>query len=406
MSISQVVVACTEILWLGTALIVLIICLFFLIECIAALLHKDSSVNRNKGDWENTKVTILVPAHNEEIVIGSTLEKLTPQLKTQDRLLVVADNCNDKTAEIARAMGAIVIERHDKVNRGKGYALDYGLQFLESDPPDVVVIVDADCTVNQGTIAQLSEAAIATGRPVQAIYLMARPENSQSSKDFISQFANIIRNLVRPRGLDNLGFPSLLFGTGMAFPWSVIRAVNLASGHLLEDFKLGLDLTLAGHKPMFCQAARVTGYLPVSGQAAKSQKTRWVHGHFQIMQAYIPILVKQAWHQKRFDLLVSALDLFIPPLSLLAISWLAMMTNSVLLGIITASWTGVAISSAAGLCFITAIIAAWAKFATQELPLQKLLTIPVYVLWKIPVYLKFLFKPQTAWVRTERKNLP
>jgi cellulose synthase/poly-beta-1,6-N-acetylglucosamine synthase-like glycosyltransferase len=403
MSISQFVVSGTDILLLVSSSILLIICLFFLIECIAALFPNSSAVDR--GNWQNTKVAVLVPAHNEEIVIRSTLEKLIPELKKQDRLLVVADNCHDATAEIARAMGAIVIERHDVDKKGKGYALDYGLQFLESDPPDVVVIVDADCTVNQGTIEQLSDFAITTQRPVQATYLMARAENSQSSKDFISQFANIIRNLVRPRGLDNLGFPSLLFGTGMAFSWSVIRAVNLASGHLIEDFKLGLDLTLAGHKPMFCPAARVTGYLPTSAQAAKSQKTRWVHGHFQIMQAYIPLLVKEAWQQKRFDLLVSALDLLVPPLSLLAVSWLAMIASSLLWVILTASWTGAAIATAAGLCFITAIIAAWAKFAAQELPLKKLLTIPVYILWKIPVYLQFLIKPQTAWVRTERDKL-
>jgi cellulose synthase/poly-beta-1,6-N-acetylglucosamine synthase-like glycosyltransferase len=116
-----------------------------------------------------------------EVVIGSTLEKLTPALKKQDRLLVVADNCNDATAEIARARGATVIERHDIERKGKGYALDYGLQFIESDPPDVVVIIDADCTVYEDAIALM--------QPIQATYLMIRPKNSQSSKDFVSQFS-------------------------------------------------------------------------------------------------------------------------------------------------------------------------------------------------------------------------
>jgi glycosyltransferase involved in cell wall biosynthesis len=177
-----------------------------LIECTAALFPKASTGEANPKDAKDTKVTVLVPAHNEEIVIGSTLKKLIAALKEQDRLVVIADNCSDATAQIARTMGATVIERQNLEQRGKGYALDYGLQFIESDPPDVVVIVDADCTVYPGAIEQLSQCAIATQRPVQATYLMLRPKNSQSSKDFVSQFSNIVRNLARPRGLARLGY--------------------------------------------------------------------------------------------------------------------------------------------------------------------------------------------------------
>jgi cellulose synthase/poly-beta-1,6-N-acetylglucosamine synthase-like glycosyltransferase len=400
MSISHFVALCINTTLLLSALILFVICLFFLIECIAALFETADAAD--KDNWQDTKVTVLVPAHNEEVVIGSTLEKLTPALKKQDRLLVVADNCNDATAEIARARGATVIERHDIERKGKGYALDYGLQFIESDPPDVVVIIDADCTVYEDAIAQLTQRAIALMRPIQATYLMVRPKNSQSSKDFVSQFSIIVKNLVRPRGTARLGLPCSLLGTGMAFPWSVIQACDLANDHLVEDLKLGLDLTIAGYRPVFCQEAKVTGYLPQQSQAAKSQRTRWEHGHFQNMQTYVPILLKEAVNQKRFDLLLSVLDLCVPPLSLLVVIWLLLMTVSLLFAIFGTSWIPAAIVATAGFCFLMAIIIAWGKFARQDLPIHELLTIPFYVFWKIPVYLQFLVKPQNGWVRTER----
>jgi cellulose synthase/poly-beta-1,6-N-acetylglucosamine synthase-like glycosyltransferase len=403
MSISHFLALCINAALLLSGLILFVICLFFLIECIAALFETvDVAIEVN---WQDTKVAVLVPAHNEEVVIGSTLKKLTPALKKQDRLVVVADNCHDATAEIARSMGATVIERHDIQRKGKGYALDYGLQFIESDPPDVVVIIDADCTVYEDAIAQLTQHAIALMRPIQATYLMVRPKNSQSSKDFVSQFSIIVKNLVRPRGTAYLGLPCSLLGTGMAFPWSVIRTCDLANDHLVEDLKLGLDLTIAGHAPVFCQQAKVTGYLPQQLQAAKSQRTRWEHGHFQNIQTYVPILLKEAVKQKRFDLLVSVLDLCVPPLALLVVIWLLLMTVSLLFAIFTTSWIPAAIIATAGFCFLMAILIAWGKFARQDLPMYKLLTIPFYVFWKIPVYLQFLVKPQSGWVRTQRDKI-
>jgi cellulose synthase/poly-beta-1,6-N-acetylglucosamine synthase-like glycosyltransferase len=404
MSIGQLAVFVAGIILSLFSIVLLVICLLFLVECVAALLSKKTSIKPfiNQNCWENIEVTVLVPAHNEELTIATTLDGLIPTLKPRDRLLVVADNCEDTTAKIARSKGVTVIERHNTELRGKGYALDYGLKFLQAEPPDVVVMIDADCTVDKRAITKLSECAIATGKPVQATYLMTTTKSVKSSKDFIAQLSNIVRNLVRLRGQKNLGQSCLLNGTGMAFPWAVINTVNLANGHLLEDLKLGLDLSIAGYQPEFCQSAKVTAHFPQQSQASKIQKTRWVHGHLQIIQTYVPLLLKQAVSQKRFDLLFSALDLCIPPLSLLAVMWFAIMTVSVLFILTGFSWIPTVISALAGLCFLAAILTAWAGFASEELPLIQLLAIPVYVISKIPVFFSFLIKPQKDWVRTKR----
>lgn len=402
MSIDQFVILCIVTLLSIGAFGLLILCLLLLVECLAALLPVPTPVSI--GNWQEKKVAVLVPAHNEELVIHTTLKHLLPEMQPQHRLVVIADNCSDATAAIARTAGATVIERQNPDLKGKGYALEYGLQYLESDPPDVVVLVDADCQLHRGAIAHLTQQAIATGRPIQGVYLMEKPE-FPTPKDAVSAFAFKVKNLVRSLGLAQLGLPCFLDGTGMAFPWSVIRSVDLASGNIVEDMKLGLDLNIAGYRPMFCPHAHVTGYLPQKTQAATSQRTRWEHGHLETLLNYVPQLFIAALQQQRFDLFISALDLCIPPLSLLVIMWSVGMVASLLCGLLTASWIPATLLATAGLFLLTAIFVAWAKFGRTDIPLLQLLSIPVYILWKIPLYFKFLVKPQKNWVRTERNTV-
>ncbi|MGV2830271.1 glycosyltransferase family 2 protein [Myxosarcina sp. GI1(2024)] len=371
-----------------------------MIECISAVFGKNNSITIRKPDYYETG--ILIPAHNEEIEIKATVERIVEQLNTGERIVVVADNCTDSTAEIAHKAGATVIERQDLEYIGKGYALDYGLQFFAENPPDVVIFVDADCKVHPEAISYLSQKAIATHKPVQAIYLMEKsatltPQNS------ISAFAFKVKNLVRPQGLANLGQPCLLTGTGMAFSWSVIQNVDLASGNLVEDMKLALDLALAGYPPVFCPQSYVTGSLPQQKKAVTSQRTRWEHGHLKTILTYVPRLLSGAIWQKRFDLLVMALDLSIPPLSLFVVLWLGTTVISIIAIIIGASWIPSLILVTAGVAISTAILTAWSKFGYHELPLITLISIPFYILGKIPLYIKFIIQPQSQWIRTERK---
>ncbi len=402
MSISQLLV-----LLINTGLLISasgfgILCLVLFVESVAVLFPQRFQFPPNSG--QKSKVTIMMPAHNEELVIASTLKGILPQLKPEDRLVVIADNCTDATAEIARFNGAEVVERFDAVKRGKGYALDFGIRYLESNPPDILILIDADCRVESGAIAQLTNYALGSNRPVQALYLMEKPTNP-TSKDAISAFAFKIKNLVRAGGLARLGIPCFLTGTGMAFPWHVIRSVDLASGNIVEDMKLGLDLTISGYKPLLCSQANVTGLLPQQGQAANSQRTRWEHGHIQTIITYVPQMLMAALEQKRIDLLISALDLCVPPLSLFVMMWAGLTSVTITAGILGASWLPSLILGFGGLLMATGIIISWAMFGRSDLPLKQLLSIPLYILWKIPMYFKFLVKRQNTWVRTERDEV-
>jgi cellulose synthase/poly-beta-1,6-N-acetylglucosamine synthase-like glycosyltransferase len=372
---------------------------FLLLECLAALFpltHRLSSIEQ-----QNQRITVLIPAHNEEFGLPVTIRDLLPQLKTGDRLVVIADNCTDRTAKVARDLGAIVLERQNLQEVGKGYALDYGLRYLANDPPDVLILIDADCRVSPGAIAHLTQLSLKTGRPAQATYLMEKPAKP-SPRDGVSALAFTVKNLVRPLGLSRLNLPCLLTGTGMAFPWAAIQSVNLANGHLVEDMKLSLDLTIAGYPPVYCPEANIMGCLPQQEKAARSQRTRWEHGHLQAMSAYVPMLVKAAFTKGQLAALALAMELSVPPLSLLVMAWIGVMVMTSIWGVLAAAWLPMGLSAIAGVLLLTAILSAWAKFGRNDLPLGQLIMIPFYVLWKIPLYFKFLVKPQNTWVRTER----
>jgi len=388
-----------DIVLFAISIVLLIPIAVLFLECTVALLPTPSKTGAT--EVTQPKIAVLVPAHDEASVIGTTLETLLPQLTAQDRLVVIADNCSDETAAIARNFGATVIERQDIERRGKGYALDYGLNFLETEPPEVVVLVDADCIVEEGTLKRIASVAVSQGKPVQATYLMEQPAKP-TPKDSVSALAFMVKNLVRPSGLAKLGLPGLLTGTGMAFPWSVIRQAPLASGNIVEDMQLGLDLAIAGHPTLFCPDTKVIGILPQQEAAAKGQRTRWEHGHLQTLLTQVPRLIKASFAQRRFDLLALALDLSIPPLSLLVMIWAAATAVALLAGIWGATWIPLILLAIAGLLILVSIVGAWAKFGRGEISALTLLAVPFYILWKIPLYLAFLVQRQTKWIRTDR----
>src|SRR5262249_1802992 len=181
-----------------------------------------------------------------------------------------ADNCSDDTAAVARSSSAEVIERNDLTKVGKGYALDWGINYLRGAPRPIIVVIDADCRLSSHALEELVRAASATRRPVQALYLMTAASGSAVNYQ-VAEFAWRVKNWVRPLGLHTLNLPCQLVGTGMAFPWEVIRSANLATGHLVEDLKLGLELAATGRAPAFCPTAIVKSSFPYTVTAAAKQ---------------------------------------------------------------------------------------------------------------------------------------
>ncbi|MGV8919501.1 MAG: glycosyltransferase family 2 protein [Pseudomonas sp.] len=349
------------------------------------------------------RVAVLVPAHNESSLVIATLNSIIPQLLEGDRLLVVADNCSDDTAALGRSVGAEVVERKSDEQRGKGYALDFGVRHLANDAPEVVIIVDADCQVGEGAIERLATVCIASGRPAQALYLMHAPAGSEL-KVRIAEFAWCVKNRVRPRGWARLGLPCQLMGAGMAFAWTDLALINLASGHLVEDLKMGLDLCRNGKPPLFCPDALVTSYFPGSDAVLSTQRTRWEHGHLGVILNDAPKLFVESISRAQWNLLAMSVDLLVPPLALLSLALVVIFSLSWLAFLFFATLVPALLASAAMVILGVAVLLAWSQFGRELISFSTLMYAPFYALKKIPVYLGFFIKRQVEWVHSKRDD--
>jgi cellulose synthase/poly-beta-1,6-N-acetylglucosamine synthase-like glycosyltransferase len=351
------------------------------------------------------KVAVILPAHDEEKCIGRTLTSIKAQLANDDEVLVVADNCSDSTARIARESGALVVERHDLLHRGKGFALDFGLKFLNSISSfDVIIIIDADCSLGAHFIEILSSRCMRTSRPVQAAYLMGLAKEYQYNFGSIKVLAWKIKNYIRPLGGQFLGFPCQLMGSGMAFPGNLLLKSNLATSNIVEDLKLGIDLAIEGHPPLFCPEAVILSDFPINSKAMHSQRKRWEHGYLSSMIRYIPVLISQSARRRDLSLLAMAADLSVPPLALFSLLSLGAFSAALVLFIITGLSSPILANSVQTALLFATVIIIWFRHGRSVVSLSELRLFPLYVLSKIPLYFSFLTSRQTHWVKTDRDD--
>jgi len=389
-----------EILLGSTALLLFLPATVLFVEVLCAVTRHDTAPLQ---DGERRRIAVLMPAHNEASIIAGTLRTIIPQLTRSDRLIVIADNCTDETAAIAAAEGAEAIVRTDLHRRGKGFALDFGIRHLKRSAPDVVMVIDADCQVATGSIDRLARLCERTKRPVQALYLMRSSEHAEL-KMRIAEFAWAVKNQVRPEGLRRLGLPCQLMGTGMAFPWSCINSANLATGHIVEDLKLGIDLARADTPPMFCPDALVTSDFPTTSEGIKGQRTRWEHGHLSVIVSEAPRLLALSLKNANVDLMALALDLSVPPLALLALQLVTVWFASALFFFLTSRRTPLIMMTVELMLLALSILMAWARYGRQIISFGGLAYAAVYPLIKIPLYLKFIVARQMEWVRSKRND--
>lgn len=387
------------------AVVLAIAVLIFFVEVVAAIALPQPNYPSPRSKNSHLRVAVLVPAHDEGSVLLPTLADIKRQMRVGDRLIVIADNCSDDTAIVAKTAGAEVISRDDPERKGKGYALAWGLRHLALEPPDVVIVIDADCRVPDSALDQLAATCAATDRPVQSLSAMVtRSESPINSR--VAEFAWHVKNYVRPSGLAKLGLPCQLMGTGMAFPWNLINTVDLASGSIVEDLKLGLDLARAGSPPFYCPFPGVISDFPFTVEGATSQRLRWEHGHIKTILTTVPGLLIVAVARADFNLAILALDAAVPPLSLLGLLVIGMLGIAGLATLLGISATAMLVSLSSFFALMAAVFFSWLRYGQGILPPRSTLSIIPYVFGKFPLYGKILLrKSSSQWVRTDRGKL-
>ena len=272
---------------------------------------------------ENFSLAVIIPAHNEEVLIARCVASLFASAKGGPRctVAVVADNCTDATAEKARQAGARVLVRENAQLRGKGYALRFALDLLIAEGYDGFLIVDADSVVSPNLVPEIARGLLPGADAMQARYRVMPPLDSERKR--LMDVAFLAINVLRPKGRDGWGLSAGILGNGFALSRATLQAVPYSADSIVEDLEYHLLLVDAGKTVRFANAATVYGDIPNDEAAQLTQRARWEGGRARVAGMWIPKLAAQVLRGK-FLVAEPLFELLTMPLAYLALISLAL----------------------------------------------------------------------------------
>ena len=421
----------------------------------------------NKAPEGNTaediaRFVLLIPAHNEELLLGAALSALQ-QLhypRSHYEIIVIADNCSDSTASIARNAGALALERSDKARIGKGYALEDTLQWLIADSAqslivnsklnsnfnaeptenktvdqnivrrgsttlnpgtldgditawnrarqfEAVVILDADTFVSSNMLSAFSEALRHGEQIVQVRYDVFNTDDSWRTR--LMSCALALAHVVKPLGRERLQLSDGLKGNGMCFTRDVVVKVPWSGESITEDIEYTLRVCREGFRVAYVPEACVWAQMPVTGAQAASQRQRWEGGRYRLLFKVAPQLLLESLRTRNRLLRDRAIELIVPPFAEMFALPLALGLVCILASVLLGWHTALLFASAWGL--VLALQAAylltgmWVARMSWRVVLS-LLFAPLYIVWKLGLYIVMAVgRSAGGWKRTERHEL-
>jgi len=350
------------------------------------------------------RFAVLVPAHDEEPVVGATVASLLRLDYPRERFSVhvVADNCADATAEVARRNGACVHERNEPRIRGKGAALNWLAESLAAEiaDADAYVVVDADTVVSANLLAALERHLARGADAVQTLYIVAA-----SSDQPLVRLRELALRLVchlRPLAYTILGASTPLFGNGMCFSAALWRRYRWSESSVVEDGELFLRLVHDGRRVALADEASVSAAMPTTFRDARSQALRWERGRFDHFLLCAGLACRGAVRRDINDLF-AGLSVLIPPFTVLLAGDILALASAALL-----RWIPLAVLAAAALlCLIFYVFRGAALGAlTARTMFRIVLWAPQYTAWKVwMVFLAAVGVGRGDWTRTARVRL-
>jgi cellulose synthase/poly-beta-1,6-N-acetylglucosamine synthase-like glycosyltransferase len=360
-------------------------------------------------DIAPTRFLIVIPAYNEAEGIHETVASCLAVDYPPDKVTVcvVADNCSDRTAAVARRAGAVVVERHDPNRRGKGHALDH---LLNSTPRtvalseyDAAVVVDADSVVDPGLLTAFAAALAKGGQWLQCYNIVSNSDDSRQTR--LLTYAFSLVNGVWLFGQERLGLSVALRGNGMCFAVRSLARVPWKAHGLAEDGEFSWVLRTRGERARFVPGAAIRSVmLTQAGPDAAAQRSRWEWGRRHLRRQFFASLRGSP----RLVLWLKALytvDLLFPSMVTLLLLWGVALTAY--LGVafddrlVPLSWVllpaHALMAAALGLYAVSPMLV----FGLPVRYLLCLLDVPAYAVWKTAVALR---GEPAEWTRTRREH--
>lgn len=368
---------------------------------LALLTYAGSQPARSRpgGSPLRGRVAIIVPAHNEAQKIMHTLANLT-RLARQDGecdVVVVADNCTDNTARVARYAKAIVLERNEPSQHGKGYALDYAFRELADHGYVAYAVIDADTLADDNFLSSLRR-HLGNGRAaMQARYTVLNGHATPRTR--LAEIALAAFNILRPRARARLGLSAGILGNGFALRHSTLQSLPYTAASVVEDLEYHLQLVNAGLRVVFADDTCVRGEMPTGAQGIRSQRTRWEGGRLRMAIEHSPALLAGIL-RGQWRLLEPLADLLLPPL---AFHVLLLLAAAALASLSAPAWP--LYLALGGLAVVAVHV--FVAMHVARLPATRLLVLgrlPAYLLWKLSMLTAICAGAtrQSPWVRTNR----
>ena len=342
-----------------------------------------------------SRIAVVVPAHNEEDGVADTVTSLRRCLAANSphTIVVVADNCDDRTADRAQAAGARVLVRNDSELRGKGFALEFAFRVLLGEGFDAMAVVDADTIVEPAFLAVIERCLAQGADAVQCRYGVLNPQASMRTR--LMNVALLAFNVLRPRGRERLGLSVGILGNGFAVTSDTLRAVPYDTHSVVEDLEYHLRLTRAGKAVRFADRTTVRAKMPTSSSASGTQRARWEGGRMRMIREQVPSLMADVVGG-RIRMVEPLLELLLLPLAF---------QTALLLFALTLPLSPVRWYAAVALGVIAAhVCAAITVGGGAVSDLMALAFAPCYVVWKLALApaITRAARKDTEWVRTAR----
>lgn len=383
----------------------LAVCTTYLLILLAAACWSDRRRYRQGSDSSGVRFVVLIPAHDEQGGILRTLQsvKMTEYPDAMRRVVVVADNCTDRTGELARAAGATVYERSDTRRTGKGYALAWGLQQLRAEKwwseTDAVVFLDADCEVSPNMLSASSAAVEAGHSALQLDNVAANPAESWVAALRYAAFGLV--NTVRQAGKAALRLPVGMRGTGMVVTSGLLERCPWEAFSLAEDQEYGMRLAGAGEQVYFLSHAFVQSPVAADLRSSASQQMRWEGGRLQLIRHHTLPMVVSGLLYRDAARLHAGLEPLVPPqavlvaLNTLSVGAALLIGSPVILAAAAFNALGQAVFVLGGLVLLRAPRAVYTA----------LLMAPVLVAWKLGLWLRIVVSGvPNGWARADRQS--
>ena len=385
---------------------------FFALILTATLGALAARPRRSEGDGPEARFLVVIPAHDEAAGIAATIRSCQAFHYPADRfeVLVIADNCSDETAAIARREGATVLERFDSLRKSKGYAIEDMIEWLRKTGQfgqfDAIVIIDADSLADPGLLRCFARVLRDGHDWIQCLYTVSNPDASWRTR--LLTYAFSLFNGVFPLGLSQVGLSASFRGNGMCFSRAGLERVPWQSRGLVEDLEFSWVVRTAGERIAFVADAGVSGEMVVrGGAAAAAQRKRWEFGRRELRRKFLwPLLRSQ--RLGGLQKLAALLELVFPSMVTLVVSYLVVgCINLIAIGSVPSilSFPGRVFLLASTL-FMTLTLGLYAvsPFFVLRLPWVYALSLgyfPIYAGWKFAVALG---EKPVHWVRTARNS--